>query len=175
MTLDYFNIEGQYGKNRIWSSDSPHQTWWGVGSLDWLGNLGSSAGFRSLELWYQSPEEAHKTLSEMNQNLKWICLRDCAPELFSPWAPAAEADAFLSSPAVFPPPSRSLTSSLLSRRIESKILPSFSQYAKRILIKRTLCTSKTKEWKDFYFLRLSNGVSNCFQTNFHQTEPQTFC
>lgn len=63
MTFDYFNIEGQYGKNRIWSVDSPHQTWWGVGSLDWLGNLGSFAGFRSSGLWYRSPEAAHKHLS----------------------------------------------------------------------------------------------------------------
>lgn len=66
----------------------------------------------------------------MNQTLKWKDLCDHAPELFSPWAPAAEADAFLSSPAAFPPPLHSLTSFLLSSRRESKILPPIPPYAK---------------------------------------------
>lgn len=127
MTSDYFTVEGQYQKKRIWPFNSPRQLWSGAGSLGWLGNLGSFAGFRSLELWYRSPEEAYKNdkfnISKMNLHLY---LLDYAPELFSPWAPAAEADAFLASPAVSPPPLHSLTSSSLSKRRESKIRPTFS-------------------------------------------------
>lgn len=118
-------------KNRVWSVNPPHQTWWGAGSLDWPGNLGSSARFRSLESWCRSPAEAHKNWShKWTRCLQWRHLCDHAPELFSPSAPAAEAGAFLSSPAAFLPPSHSLTSFLLSRRRESENSTTYSTICK---------------------------------------------
>ena len=65
--LYYINTEGHdmttfinQQRGRICSLDSPNQLWSGVGSLNWLGNLGSCTWSRNSGWWYLPPERAQR-------------------------------------------------------------------------------------------------------------------